>query len=203
MKSLESFYVGKNKCKKCISEYNRKRRNLPGIREKKQSYQREYHQRQHVKTKEHARRQTSEYKEYQREYQQRHRIRINTQCRKRRKEDPAYRMKLTLRSRLHSALRGSSNAETIVGCTHEELKSHIEAQFLPGMSWENRGGDDGWHVDHIIPFDAFDMTKEEDQCIVNWYMNLQPLWGPDDRMKSNKYKEEDKLDLIRRYENRL
>ena len=119
--------------------------------------------------------------------------------RKRYRENPAFCIKERLRARLQAALKGTRKAastKTLIGCTWPELKMHIEAQFLPDMTWENRGE---WEIDHIIPFAAFDMTVEENQFVVMWYPNLQPLWGPDNLIKSDTYKEDDQLDLIRRY----
>jgi len=45
-----------------------------------------------------------------------------------------------------------------VGCTIEEFKAHIEAQFKEGMSWDNHGK---WHIDHIIPLKYNNPTIEE------------------------------------------
>lgn len=36
----------------------------------------------------------------------------------------------------------------LVGYSTDELLTHLEKQFKPGMSWDNYGE---WHVDHIIP----------------------------------------------------
>ncbi len=44
------------------------------------------------------------------------------------------------------------------------------------MNWENYGKF-GWHIDHIIPCDSFDLTKEEEQRRCFHYSNLQPLWA--------------------------
>src|SRR3546814_3330220 len=38
--------------------------------------------------------------------------------------------------------------EILVGYTVADLMAHLERQFLPGMSWDNRGE---WHIDHIRP----------------------------------------------------
>ena len=64
------------------------------------------------------------------------------------------------------------------------------------MSWENRSE---WHIDHRIPCKAFDLTDPQLQRICFWYRNLQPLWGPDNLRKKDKYSEEDKQALINEY----
>ena len=88
----------------------------------------------------------------------------------------------------------------LLGCTVEQMVQHIESQFTSGMTWDNQGkGDDEWQIDHIIPFVAFDTSNRDEQFIVCWYQNLQPLWGPDNLSKCGKYTEEGKQDLIRRY----
>ena len=53
------------------------------------------------------------------------------------------------------------------------------------MTWKNHGLK-GWHIDHIIPCAAFDLTKEEEQKKCFHYSNLQPLWWIDNLKKSNK-----------------
>gem|GEM_PF-4500409 len=45
----------------------------------------------------------------------------------------------------------------ILGCSFDEFKSHIEKQFLEGMSWGNR---DKWHIDHILPVSMAKNEKE-------------------------------------------
>lgn len=75
----------------------------------------------------------------------------------------------------------SGSAEQLLGCSWEELKSHIESKFLPGMSWENRHE---WHVDHIIPL-ASAKSPEEIEQLCKWH-NLQPLWRLDNLKKGAK-----------------
>ena len=84
-----------------------------------------------------------------------------------------------------------------MGCTLPDLKEHLENQFTEEMSWENLGI--FWHIDHIVPFAAFDLANHLEQRVVCWYQNLQPLPGVDNLTKVAKYREEDKEDLIRRY----
>jgi len=42
-------------------------------------------------------------------------------------------------------------------------------------------------------------SNRDEQFIVCWYQNLQPLWGLDNRSKGGKYTEEDKQSLICKY----
>jgi len=85
--------------------------------------------------------------------------------------------------------KGSKNGrpwETLVSWDINQLKSHLEKQFLPGMTWENYGTH--WHVDHIIPKSAFNYETPEDvdfkRC---WELNnLQPMWAKDNISKGVK-----------------
>ncbi len=102
----------------------------------------------------------------------------------RKASDPSFDVVTRLRIRLIKCLSrsGARTAPTmqLVGCTREELVAHIEAQFLPGMTWENRSE---WHVDHIRPCASFDMLDPEQQRACFHYTNLQPLWAADNLRK--------------------
>jgi hypothetical protein len=99
----------------------------------------------------------------------------------------------SLRSRLSKALTGTIpkrkrktiRAISYLGCSIEELKKHLESKFQPGMNWNNYSYK-GWHIDHIIPLSAFDLTKEEEVKKACHYTNLQPLWWRDNLKKSDK-----------------
>lgn len=121
-----------------------------------------------------------ERKEYDKLYRESHKEEITKRQRnyrnKRRKLDLEYKIACNLRCRIRLALHGKSkSAHTmeLIGCSIEELKQHLESQFRDGMSWENYGTT--WHIDHIIPCIAFDMTDEEQQKECFNYKNLQPL----------------------------
>ena len=109
---------------------------------------------------------------------------------KRKNTDVNYRIKRSIRSRLYFALKNGQKCDgtmELIGCSIEELKKHIESKFKEGMSWDNYGK---WHIDHIIPCSKFDLSKPEQQRICFKYTNLQPLWGIENILKSNKiYKE--------------
>ncbi len=107
--------------------------------------------------------------------------------RRKRREDLQYAIGGTLRVRVADALRAASAGKTrstleLIGCSVEDLMSHLESKFVPGMTWENRGLY-GWHIDHIQPCASFDLTdiNQQKQCF--HFSNLQPLWAEDNRRK--------------------
>ena len=77
----------------------------------------------------------------------------------------------------------SNRAAKYLGCSVSQARTHIEARFLPGMSWENHGE---WHIDHIKPVAAFDLSDPAQLELVTRWDNLQPLWAKDNLAKSSK-----------------
>lgn len=97
--------------------------------------------------------------------------------------DINYRLQANLRTRLHSALRGSwknGSAVSDLGCSIEFLKEYLENQFTEGMTWDNYPE---WHIDHIVPISCFDLTNHEELMKACHYTNLQPLWAKDNIIK--------------------
>lgn len=94
------------------------------------------------------------------------------------------RMRLAIRKSCISGKDGRS-WESLVGYKASDLKTHLEKNFLPGMTWGNRSE---WHIDHIIPVTAFNFISVHDidfkRC---WSLNnLQPLWMKDNIRKHNR-----------------
>lgn len=105
--------------------------------------------------------------------------------RSRRKTDPAFRIRENLRTRLNMAVRGNFKAGSAVndlGISISEFKEYIAVKFLSGMSWDNWGE---WHLDHIIPLAAFDLTDRGQFLKVMHYTNYQPLWAKDNLQKGD------------------
>jgi hypothetical protein len=133
-----------------------------------------------------AREATPEYQEVRREWARGYK-------RQRHRDDPRVRLASNLRRRVLLVLRGQSkSARTLelLGCTVDALRTHLESQFKPGMSWENYGGKrrrDRWEVDHIRPLASFDLTDPEQQRRAFHHTNLQPLWGLENAAKSDNY----------------
>ena len=73
---------------------------------------------------------------------------------------------------------------SLVGCSLDDLRVHIEKQFSEGMTWKNKGK---WHIDHIRPCASFDLTDPEQQKQCFHFSNLQPLWARDNLRKAARY----------------
>jgi len=115
----------------------------------------------------------------------------NKYIRKKYKTDVNYYLKRTISSRIRIAIKYYSvgkkykTTEQILGCSVEKARSHIEKQFLNGMSWKNRHL---WHIDHKIPCASFDLTKKSEQKKCFHFSNLQPLWAKDNLRKGHRLK---------------
>jgi hypothetical protein len=98
-----------------------------------------------------------------------------------------YRIAQNLRYRIRHTIKGSYISQTaisLIGCSIDDCKKHLESQFKRGMNWENYGK--FWEIDHILPCASFDLTKESDQKICFHYTNLQPLKRKKNRSKGCK-----------------
>lgn len=104
--------------------------------------------------------------------------------------DLNFRMLRVIRSRLNSAIKNcakTGSAVSSLGCSIEELKSHLAEMFQPGMSWDNWGKGDGkWNIDHIIPLSSFDLSNPDEFNKACNYKNLQPLWEFDNLSKKDR-----------------
>lgn len=110
--------------------------------------------------------------------------------RHRRAHDLKFKITGALRHRAKEAIKAAGSGRrrgklALLGCTVDEFLRYFEPLFKPGMTWDNHGTN-GWHIDHIIPCAAFDLTNEEDQKRCFHYTNLQPLWADENRRKSDK-----------------
>ena len=112
--------------------------------------------------------------------------RVYAYNKRRKSEDPAFALAFSIRTRIWSALKGTgygkrTKTAQMIGCSWEELRAHIERQFVEGMSWENRSL---WHIDHIIPLSS--AKSEEEMIALSHYTNLRPLWASDNLRKGCK-----------------
>lgn len=86
----------------------------------------------------------------------------------------------------HAKVRGSTR---YLNYSAEQLKTHLESQFLNGMSWDNM---EQWHIDHKRPLASFDQNELANPDSTSfkqaWALeNLQPLWQTDNCSKGAKF----------------
>ncbi len=104
------------------------------------------------------------------------------------KKDKIYKIIYNLNKRTEdffkkSRYKNKINHESMLGCTPEELKKHLESLFEDKMTFDNYHE---WEVDHIIPLSSIDFDKYYEMEKVIHYTNLQPLWLKENRSKGSK-----------------
>ena len=161
------------------AEYRKKVLSYP---RKKRPYNKEYHKKYNIKNRD-------KLKKYAKLRWIKDKQKYNVYIKQRRKNDLYFDLKCKLRDRVlkaikrQKAFKGKRTLE-LLGCSVECCKKHIEALFKDGMTWANHGKF-GWHIDHIKPCDAFDLTdpKQQEECF--HYTNLQPLWWNENLSKGS------------------
>lgn len=116
------------------------------------------------------------------------------------KKDVRFMIEKRLRNRLRDAVKKQSGMKhgkyhEIIGCNYETLKKHIESKFTEGQTWEKLLNAE-LHLDHIIPCDAYDLTKESEQRKCFSYRNIQPLWETHNLSKLAKIPPNQPFDLL-------
>ena len=187
-------------CKKCnkdkdLSEFNKLSSSKDGHKPRCRECCADENSVWYKKNKEDVDKRNKEYKENHKEeeiyrnkiYYQNNKKRCGDSNRKyafnRAREDINFRMRKNLRTRLYRAIKGGQKTGSAIGdlgCSIDELKTHIELKFLPGMTWDNYGK---WHIDHIEPLCSFDLTDAEQLKSACNFSNLRPLWGKDNLLK--------------------
>lgn len=154
--------------------------------EKRKAYSRDYYSKNSQRIKEHVRQyaklNAEKVREKARSYKKLNAEKIRAYkrdwTRNREASDHLYRLLRRVGCRINHAIRSAKSRKAtrtiaLVGCSPAELASHIEKSFRRGMGWRNRSE---WHIDHVVPLAAFDLTDERQQRVAFHYTNLQPLW---------------------------
>ena len=196
VKDLCEFAVNKankggydSKCKECRSKIRQS--------ENYQENYKRYCKRDYVIQKELERRTTEEFKKMKslsgKKYRQTEEGKIKRREAHRR-DRKTHKLKYNFSSAISKSLKSAGGKkhrhwEDLVGYTLEELKNHLEKQFLPGMNWGNHTLK-GWHIDHIIPQSFFEFKDYDDtEFKMCWALNnLQPLWWYDNLTKHTEIK---------------
>lgn len=175
----------RNECKTCLRKRARERyrNDIPRHRHLANQYYRENRddRRAAMRTYNHRRRSDESYRKQDN-------ARIQARKTARERSDPAYRALQSCRRRLYelATQRGFKKERTsaLLGCSAQHLRNWLEAQFSPGMSWDNHGK---WHIDHKRPCASFDFSQPENIRACFHFTNLQPLWAHDNLCKSKKF----------------
>lgn len=109
--------------------------------------------------------------------------------RKKRRKNPGNKLRDNISSGIHHSLQGNKGGkkwQSLVNYSLEDLRSHLERQFVQKMSWDNYGR--SWEVDHIVPLHLFSYeTADDPEFKAAWALsNLRPLWWVRNRRKSGK-----------------
>ena len=130
-------------------------------------------------------------KEYNQMYRKKHSERLKEKDRQYaknvRRKNPLTKIREGYRRRILLALQNQNVQKDnpilkLLGCSVEKYIVHLEKQFYnhpktnKKMTWKNRGFR-GWHIDHIIPLNSFDLTKKSQQLKAFNYKNTQPMWA--------------------------
>lgn len=151
-------------------------------------------ERARVKTPEQRAAAVEKTRKWQEENRDRHREWSRNRRKVRLASDPEFKAAIAMRRRFDMALRNqvydgwnirSGESVRLLGCTMAEFVAYIESLWSDGMTWENWTRD-GWHIDHIIPLSAFDLSDEEQVKAACHYTNLRPLWAKDNLRKGAK-----------------
>lgn len=105
-------------------------------------------------------------------------------------QHPRYKLNKNTRTMLRFAIQGrtkNSKYESMLGYSIKEFLDHMEAQFLPGMSFDNYGK---WEIDHKTPLNLYEFTcplcPEYKEA---WKLeNLRPLWAYHNRKRKKNLK---------------
>lgn len=208
-------------CKECLHEYNEEvaesrteynKQYWKDTMEKQKEKSKKWREENSEKVKENMKRWLEENAEYKkqkdREYKEAHKEAYKENHRKWRlehyqkmKEENGpefiqHKIKSNIGRRIREILgqKKSERCADYVGCSLEDLRSHIEKTFVEGMTWDNYGSE--WHIDHKIPCAAFDMDDSLEQRACWHYTNLQALWARDNIIKKDKFFEQDKADYL-------
>ena len=151
-------------CKSCMSEYHKNRSTPEFLKERNKRLREKYQQNPEI------------YRERSKKFRIENKEKVRNT-----KKSTQNKIKTRAAKDITALLNHPNWRNKYLGCDGCFLKKYIEDQFTDGMSWERRSE---IHIDHIIPFSAFDLTNEEERAKCCHYSNLQPLWARDNMQKA-------------------
>lgn len=182
-KTNRDTQIRKNNLKKSIQKYNEN--NKDKIKIQRHNWYLKNKEKAYERSISWQRRNPHKLKTIRKNVYNRTKNKINEKRRRQYATDPSKRLKRVLSSFTRGVFKNNgwkktSKTASILGCSYEEARKHIEEQFLPGMTWENAGLN-GWEIDHIIPV-SFAKSADDLSHLCN-IVNLRPLWWYDNLKK--------------------
>ena len=189
--------ITEKRCTKCgkiksVDKFGPRLSNPDGLRywcnDCVKKYNHQYQQDHKEEIKKHREEHKEEIREWQREYK-----------RKRRQTDITARLNSNTSRAIRHALKAKGGSKqgkrtkdilAALGYTIQDLMTHIESLWEPGMSWDNYGfGKGKWVIDHKKPIKLFHFISVDDPDFkACWALsNLQPLWWEENMKKGAEY----------------
>jgi len=139
-----------------------------------------------AKAKEYRLLHRDEFNELSKIYFQQNKHRIYEQRKLRKKNDPLFKLRCNIGTLIavsfcNKFTKKAKKTISILGCSYEEFKQHLEKQFTSEMNWDNYGS--YWELDHIKPISL--ATNEQELIELNHYTNFQPLYWLENIIKGN------------------
>jgi hypothetical protein len=190
----EERRLAKNKRQKIYDKIHKEEKKLKAkkhyqkYKEDKQTYQKNNKEKIKITKQRYYKDNKETIKNKVKEYNSNHKDTRNKYIRSKLKTDLNFKLSHGLRSRLWRAIKNGSKSGSAVhdlGCSIPELKIYLESKFQKGMTWDNWTWN-GWHIDHIIPLDFFNLQNKEEFLKACHYTNLQPMWAEENWIKGNK-----------------
>ncbi len=103
---------------------------------------------------------------------------------KRKNMSDSDKLKDKLRLRIYKNIKKNKLTTEYLDTTIENVKNWLEHNFKDDMNWSNSGKI--WHIDHTIPIDVFDLSKDDDVFICFNWRNLMPRYAKENISKKNK-----------------
>jgi hypothetical protein len=177
-------------CKDCINKINTKwrRKNKDSNRNYQKRNREQIKERKKIYRKKNRKKLGEQFRIWKSKNIEKVRKYDNEYRKNRRKNDIHFRILTNFRSRIRIALICKDKCYKtmeLIGLSLDKFKKYIESKFKNDMEWNNYGSN-GWHIDHILPCELFDIRDERQQRICFNYKNLQPIWKEENHKKNDK-----------------
>ncbi|WP_448680016.1 hypothetical protein [Pseudomonas nicosulfuronedens] len=175
----------RSRCKSCSNEVNKRYReeNPDKSRASTKAWAERNSERKKASVKEWVERNPERMAATHRAWKDRNRESIRESTRRRFELNPILKIHKSIRERLRQGVvfgRGGMRTFDLLGYSRDDLKLHLERQFVKGMAWDNYGE---WHVDHITPLSSFQQNTIEEIRACWALTNLRPIWAKDNLRK--------------------